>query len=293
MTPFLDRALAASAPAIWGSSYIVATEFLPADYPLTVSALRALPAGLLLMALVRQLPPRALLWRIVVLGAPNFALFWSMLFYAAYNLPGGVAATLGAVQPLIVLVLSKFALGAPIERAGVIAAVAGVGGVALLVLGPAAELDPIGVLAALAGAASMASGVVLTRKWAPSVTPLAFTAWQLTAGGVLLAPLALVFEPPLPPVTGDFLIGMAWLSLVGAALTFFFWVRGIVRLGPQSVIVFGFLSPLSAVLLGWLFLGETLSPAQSVGALFVIASISLGQASPTVSKCSSMKRRSA
>ena len=51
-----DFLLTAAAPTIWGTTYIVTTEMLPAGYPLTVSLLRALPAGLLLLALVRKLP---------------------------------------------------------------------------------------------------------------------------------------------------------------------------------------------------------------------------------------------
>lgn len=48
--------LTAIAPAIWGSTYLVTTEFLPAGYPVTVAMLRALPAGLLLLLVVRQMP---------------------------------------------------------------------------------------------------------------------------------------------------------------------------------------------------------------------------------------------
>ena len=104
-----DLLLTALAPAIWGSSYIVATELLPHGYPLTVSLLRALPAGLILLLVVRQLPQSGWWGKVLILGALNFAIFWSMLFLAAYRLPGGVAATLGAVQPLFVLFLARFA----------------------------------------------------------------------------------------------------------------------------------------------------------------------------------------
>src|SRR5690606_19289172 len=86
-----DLLLTAIAPAIWGSTYIVTTEFLP-DFPaLTVAMLRALPAGLLLLLLVRQLPAGIWWARIFVLGALNFSIFWWMLFVSAYRLPGGVA----------------------------------------------------------------------------------------------------------------------------------------------------------------------------------------------------------
>lgn len=279
-----DLFLTGIAPVIWGSSYIVATEMLPRGYPLTVSLLRALPAGLILLLVVRQLPPAGWRGRVLILGALNFAVFWSMLFVAAYRLPGGVAATLGAVQPLLVLFLARFALGNTITVLGIIAALSGLIGVAMLVLGPTASLDPIGIIAALLGAASMAAGTVLTRKWQPPVSPLTFTAWQLTAGGLLLIPVAQIVEPGFPMPTLTNLAGLIWLGLIGAALTYYLWFRGIARLGPTTVTSFGFLSPTSAVLLGWFVLGEALSALQITGVVVVLISIWLGQraaATPT------------
>jgi len=276
MTRKTDLMLTALAPAIWGSSYIVTTELLPDGYPLTVAALRALPAGLLLLVLVRQLPPVAWLGRLFILGALNFTLFWAALFVAAYQLPGGVAATLGAIQPLIVLLLAHRLLGAALSPMSLTAALTGILGVALLILGPDARLNTLGVLAALGGAGSMALGVVLTRKWQPPVPPLTFTAWQLTAGGLLLVPLALVFEPAFPVPDAKAIAGLVWLGLIGAALTYYLWFRGIARLGPEAITGLGFLSPLSAVILGWLVLGQGLSPLQSLGALIVLGSVWAG-----------------
>ncbi|MDQ0314161.1 EamA family transporter [Amorphus orientalis] len=276
MSRSLDALLAASAPAIWGTSYIVTTEMLPPDYPLTVAVLRALPAGLILMVATRSLPPRTWIGKLLILGALNFSVFWSLLFLAAYRLPGGVAATLGAVQPLVVLLLARMVLGTRLTLAGLAAATAGIGGVALLVLGPSASLDTIGVLAALGGAVSMASGVILTRKWKPPVSALTFVAWQLTAGGLLLLPVAAAVEPPLPELSTLNMAGFVWLGLIGAALTYFFWFRGIERLGPAAVTSFGFLSPLTAMLLDWAVLGNAFTPVQALGAVIVLGCVWIG-----------------
>ena len=278
MTRTTDTWLAATSPAIWGSTYIVTTLMLPDGYPLTIAMLRALPAGLILLVLVRQLPPVEWLGKVMILGALNFTIFWALLFVAAYRLPGGVAATLGAVQPLVVLALSSLLLGVVTGWRSVVAALAGLVGVGLLVLGPKASLDLIGVGAALGGALSMAAGVVLTRKWQPPVPPLVFTAWQLTAGGLLLLPLSLMIEPgfPFADLTRQNLLGLIWLGLFGAALTYFFWFRGIARLGPTSLTMLGFLSPVTAVFLGWAILGQSLSLIQSIGTIIILASIRLG-----------------
>lgn len=272
-----DIILTALAPAIWGSTYLVTTQMLPAGYPVTLAVLRALPAGLLLLALTRCLPPRAWLGRTLLLGALNFAVFWSLLFVAAYRLPGGVAATLGSLQALMVIVMARGWLGTRIRTGAVAAAVAGVFGVALLLLGPEAGLDPVGIAAGLGGAASMAAGTVLSRKWQPPVSALSFTAWQLTAGGLLLVPVAVVFEPAFPALTPLNLAGLAWLGLIGAALTYWLWFRGLSRLEPGAASMLGMMSPVTAVGLGWLWLGQALTPLQMGGAVIVLASVWLGQ----------------
>jgi len=272
-----DLLLTALAPAIWGSTYVVTTLMLPADYPLTVAMLRALPAGILLLLAVRQLPHGIWWLRALILGALNFSVFWALLFVAAYRLPGGVAATLGALQPLGVILLARALLGSPIRSLSVVAAITGLAGVALLVLTPRAALDPVGIAAGLASAASMALGTVLSRRWQPPVSALTFTSWQLTAGGILLLPVALLAEPALPPLTALNVTGLAYLGLIGAALTYVLWFRGVSRLEPAVVSSLGFLSPISAVLLGWGVLGQSLSAAQMAGMAIVVASVWLSQ----------------
>lgn len=274
-----DVLMTAVAPAIWGSTYFVTTSFLPPGYPLTIALLRALPAGLLLLLIVRKLPTGIWWGRAFILGALNFSFFWAMLFVSAYRLPGGVAATVGAVQPLIVIALSRLFLGKSIRFLTVIAGLMGMAGVALLVLTPRAALDPLGVAAGLAGAVSMAFGTVLTRHWQPPVSSLTFTAWQLTAGGILLVPVALFLEPALPVPTTANIIGIAYLGLIGAALTYLLWFRGLSRIEPSAAASLGFLSPVVATLLGWLALGQSLTPTQLAGFAMVLLSVWLSQRS--------------
>ncbi|WP_064707682.1 EamA family transporter [Rhizobium bangladeshense] len=272
-----DVLTTAVAPAIWGSTYFVTTSFLPQGYPLTVALLRALPAGLLLLLIVRKLPTGVWWGRAFILGALNFSFFWAMLFVSAYRLPGGVAATVGAVQPLIVIALSRVFLGKPIQPLAVVAGFVGMVGVGLLVLTPKAALDSIGVAAGLAGAVSMAFGTVLARRWAPPVSNLTFTAWQLTAGGILLVPFALLLEPALPMPTVANLAGIAYLGLIGAAFTYLLWFRGLSRIEPSAISSLGFLSPVVATLLGWLALSQSLTPVQIAGFAMVLAGVWLSQ----------------
>lgn len=156
----------------------------------------------------------------------------------------------------------------------VAAGVAGMIGVALIVLRAAGGLDAIGVAAALMGAVSMALGVVWTKAWASEHPPLVVTAWQLVAGGVVLAALTAAFEPlPEQPPTLTNIAGYAYLTLIGTALAYALWFRGIAALPTRVPAFLGLLSPVVALATGGLVAHETLTLAQAGGVALVFASV--------------------
>lgn len=268
-----DIMLTAVAPAIWGSTYIVTSQLLPPDRPFTAALIRCLPAGLLLLLMTRRLPARADWWRLLVLGALNIGLFQALLFVAAYRLPGGLAAVLGAIQPLLVMVLAWAVDGRAPAQITLWAAVAGVVGMAVLLLSPQTRIEPIGVAAALAGAGCMAAGVWLTRRWQLRLPVLALTGWQLAIGGLMLAPAAWLFDAPLPSLGLTQGLAYAYLSLAGALLAYALWFRGIARLPTVAVASLGLLSPLTAVVLGWVILSQSISGIALAGLVVVLGSV--------------------
>ncbi|MFZ3153952.1 DMT family transporter [Pseudomonas sp.] len=270
---WLDGLITALAPAIWGSTYIVTSEILPPDRPFTAALLRALPAGLLLVLYSRYLPKRGEWPRLLVLAALNIGLFQALLFVAAYRLPGGLAAVVGAIQPLLVMGLVWSMDQQRPASVAVVASVVGIAGMAALLLAPGASWDPIGIAAAFVGTACMASGTYLTRRWRPTVPLLAFTGWQLLIGGLFLLPVAWLIDPPLPQLSPLQWLGYAYLSLFGALLAYVLWFRGIARLAPVAVSSLGLLSPLVAVLLGWALLGQSITGVALLGLIAVLGSI--------------------
>ncbi len=275
-----DSAVTALAPVIWGSTYLVTTQLLPPDRPLLAAVVRALPAGLVLLLFGRILPTGVWWWRALVLGTLNIGAFFFLLFVAAYHLPGGVAALVGSVQPVIVLVLAALLLGDRVRLPHVLACLAASVGVALLVLRSNVQLDLVGVLAALGGAVCMASGIVLTKRWQRPVNVLLFTGWQLTAGGIVLLPALFLLEGLPSTITGTNVLGFGYLVVLGSLLAYSVWFRGTDRVPAIGLSFLGFFSPVVATGLGWFFLGQTLSPWQLLGAAVLIGAILLVQLTP-------------
>lgn len=265
--------LTAVAPAIWGSTYIVTSELLPPDRPFTAALIRVLPAGLLLLLFTRRFPARQDWWRVAVLSALNIGVFQALLFVAAYRLPGGLAAVLGAIQPLLVMVL-VWAVDRRAPRLATLwSAIIGVVGMAILLLSPQTTVEPLGIAAALLGAACMATGVWLTRRWQLDLPVLPMTGWQLLIGGLMLAPVAWVADAPLPALTLSQYAAYIYLCLAGAVISYGLWFRGITRLPTIAVASLGLLSPLTAVVLGWVLLSQSMTGTAFLGLAIVLASV--------------------
>ncbi|MDJ0316403.1 EamA family transporter [Arthrobacter antibioticus] len=272
------------APILWGTTYLTTTLLLPEGRPLLAGVLRALPAGLLLLALARRLPQGSWWWKSWILGMLNIGMFFALLFVAAYRLPGGVAAIVGGIQPLLVALLASRVLHEKLTPRRLVAGATGVFGVALIVLQSQVRLDGLGLAAAVGGTASMAAGTVLAKKWGqPSSrsgqpeSALTTTAWQLLAGGISLTLLMLAYEGlPTQPLSVPNMIGYLYLTLMGTALAYFCWFRGLSKLPAGSAAFLGLLSPVVAIVLGWLLVGQSLNLWQILGILVVLVSIVAG-----------------
>ena len=112
----------------------------------------------------------------------------------------------------------------------------------------------------------MATGVVLSKRWVSPAPLLATTAWQLVAGGLLLVPVALLVEGPLPAtLSTSNKVGYGYLTIIGAALAYPLFFMGLRALSATSVTFLGLLSPVVATALGWLVLDQELTTAQALG----------------------------
>ncbi len=286
----------ALAPVAWGANYYVTHRYLPAGAPLWGAALRALPAGLLLLAAARRLPRGAWWWRSAVLGALNTAAFFVLVYLASQWLPAGTAAMVMALSPLALMLCAWLLVGERPLPAQLLGGAVGVGGVVLMLAGDpgpaggtggASGTDGLpGLLASLGALLASSVGYVLAKRWAAPAdgggTPgvLASTAWQLTLGGLLLLPVAALAEGPPPALDGGALAAFGYTSLVATALAFLVWFTGLRRLPAATVGLIGLLNPVTGVLLGTALDGEPLGPARLGGITLVAAGVLLGRPRP-------------
>ncbi len=266
----------AVAPVAWGSTYFVTRQFLPADVPLWGAVLRALPAGIIVLIVARQVPRGAWWWKSFVLGALNVGAFFPLVYVASQLLPSGVAATTMATSAGVLMLLAWPILGDRPARGSLVAAAVGFAGVCLLLLDGGPVVSPWGIAASFGAMAMSSLGYLLTTRWASREPVVAVTAWQLLGGGLLVVPFALAVEGAPPALDLSTLAGFAYVTVVATALAFVCWFAGLRHLPAATVGVVGLLNPVTGVVLGTLLAGELFGPRQGFGTALVLGGVLLG-----------------
>jgi probable blue pigment (indigoidine) exporter len=269
--------ITAIAPVAWGATYFVTHRFLPADYPLYGAAIRALPAGLLLLLVCRKLPHGSWWWKSLVLGTLNMGAFFALVYLAAQTLPTSIASTIMAAAPVVMMLIAWAALAERPQTMHVAGAGIGIGGVCLMLLDGAVAVDAWGVFASITAMVMSSFGYVFTKKWSADIDVFSLTSWQLIAGGVVLMPVAVAMEGPPPTLDGRAIVGFGYVTVIATALAFTVWFTGLRHLSAVTVGLIGLLNPITGVLLGTMIAGETLAVQQICGLVLVFLGILLGQ----------------
>lgn len=271
--------ITAVAPLAWGTTYLTTESLLPPDRPLFSALARALPAGLVLLLVVRRLPRGAWWWRAAVLGTCNIGLFFPLIFLAAYHLPGGLAATVQAASPLAVMGLAFLLLRERATAARVGAALVGLVGVGLLVLQSPDGVTLLGLAGAFGSVLVSGLGFVLVKRWPrpADVSMLTLVSWQLVVGGLLLLPLALLVEGPPPSIDLPAAAGYLWIGVAGTIVAYCCWFHGLSRMPAGAVSLVGLLNPVTGTVLGVALAGETFGWPQAIGTALVLGGVLAGQ----------------
>ncbi|GAA4172999.1 DMT family transporter [Gryllotalpicola koreensis] len=264
--------VAAIAPIAWGSTYFVTREFLPPD-PLWGAAIRALPAGLVLLAFVRRMPHGSWWWKSAVLGILNVGAFFVLVYAAAQLLPTSLASTIMASSPVALALIAWLIVGERPSGVRLAGAVVGVAGVCVMLWGGRMPVSGTGVAASVAAMLMSSFGFILGKRWNDEVGLLASTSWQLTAGGLMLLPAAAIVEGPPPAVDARALAGYAYVTVIATAVAYVAWFAALRHLRGDAVGLAGLLNPVTGVLLGVFLAGDALGVRQLLGLALVLGGI--------------------
>lgn len=267
--------------AIWGGSFYFVAIALPTFQPLTIVFLRcALGAlGILIaLAMLRQPIPlhKKALIAFVGMGLLNNVLPQTLIAWAQQSLPSGYASILNATTPFFTVLIMHAATtderASPQKLVGVLI---GLGGVATMIGLDilARQSAPLLPQLAILGAAFCygLSSLWGRRMLGLGIPPFAAAAGQLIAASVILLPLAMVFEQPFsgPAASAAQWTAIIGLGLVCTSLAYMIFFRILSTAGGTNLSLVTLLIPVSAILLGVLFLGETLLPRHIAGFVMI------------------------
>ena len=279
----------ASLVLFWGSAFAVVKVGLGYSPPLLFAGLRSLTGGLamVLAAVIWGGNPKLRRdWPVfLLLTLFNVALFIGLQTYAIVYLPSGSAAVLVYLQPILVGLLAWPILGESLTAAQVVGLLLGFSGIVAVSAGSfsgsVGALSPLGVTLGAISALCWALGTVFFKKYEARVSTLWAVALPFVAGGVMLTAVGLFVED-WGSITwnGTFVSSMLYSGVIGISLAWVIWFA-LVRAGEASrVASYIFFVPLTAVLIGVLFLDEPLGYTLLVGAAFVVSGIYLVNRQP-------------
>lgn len=269
---------------VWGSTYLAiryAVETIP---PLVAAGVRHTMAGgvLLAWACLRGYRPRREHWIAgIVVGALFFLVGHGTLHWAEQHVASGLAALLIATEPMFILVLAWATGQQRISRTSALGLGVGIVGVAILTGVELSTKDAslLGLLAVLLGSLSWSAGVVISPKLKLPTDALARTAVPLVCGAAMLLATA--------GVTGEFqnlhwsavslksILGLGYLITFGSIVAFTAYTWLLQRCPPTVVATHTYANPVVAVLLGWLFASEPLTPRVGLASVAILGAIML------------------
>jgi drug/metabolite transporter (DMT)-like permease len=271
---------------IWGTTWIFIKIGLADLPPITFAAARFLLAVLILLPVIwiRRLPwPRSAAdWKLIALtGFLQFSLNYSSVFWAEQHITSGLAAVLQAMITVFGLLLAWIFLPAEkITRVKIFAVFLGIIGVAVIFIEQLrieSVMAFLGCVAIVVGAYCAAQASILIKARGSSLHPASLVCAQMICG--LPAVLLYAFIAEGNPLTFNWTwkaIGcVLYLTILGTIAAFWLYYWLLSRIESTKAMMISLVTPLIAVLIGAIFLGERLPPQTLFGGVLIISSVGL------------------
>jgi len=264
---------------LWGGSFFFARIAVHSIPPITLALARFVIAALALHIFIagrfdiyRELRTR---WpAFLLLGLINNAIPHTLIFAGQTEIGAGLASILNATTPIWTVIIAHV-LTADERLTGrkIAGTITGLLGTILLFsphIGDKAGAPLWAISLPLIAAVSYGFAAIFSRRFKGVAAPVT-AAGQLTASTLIMLPLSLVVDQPWtltpPPITA--VLAVLALAVVSTAFAYILFFRLVATAGATNASLVTLLVPPSAVVLGMLFLGETLEPAEWVGMLVI------------------------
>jgi drug/metabolite transporter (DMT)-like permease len=269
---------------LWGGSFFfngVALKELP---PLTLVFLRVALAALILLPVLRAYRigfPRGFSgWQpFFGIALLNNVLPFSLIVMGQTYIPSGLASILNATTPVFTVLVMAASGDEKLLMRRVAGVLAGLIGVIIL---HGQDLDfansqGIGILLCLAAAVCYGLSALYARRRLSNSPPLATATFQLLASSLMMAIVAATVERPwqLPMPGATTWLAMAGLAGLSTALAYIVFFQILRRSGSSNVMLVTLLIPVTALLLGYLVLGESISGREITGAIVISSALLL------------------
>ena len=271
---------------IWGTTWIFIKIGLDDLPPITFAAARFLLAVAILFFVIRiqkiPLPKTAKEWRLIALtGVLQFSINYSLVFWSEQHITSGLAAVLQAMITVFGLILAWFFLpNERITKLKIFAVGMGIVGVAVIFIDQLkvqSVLAFVGSVGVVIGAYAATQASILIKARGGAIHPAALVFCQMICGLPAIIIYSLIAEGnPLAFNWTWKVIGcILYLTIAGtiAAFWLYYWLLG--RIESTKAMMISLVTPLIAVIIGAIVLGETLPPQTGIGGLLIIASIGL------------------
>lgn len=257
--------------ALWGGSFFfvgVAVKALP---PFTIVALRvglaAIALNLIVWGAGSRMPKDWGTWKaFFAMGLLNNMIPFCLIVWGQTHIASGLAAIFNATTPLFtVLVAHMFTKDEKITTGRIGGILVGFTGVAVIIgLDSLSGLgtNTMSQLAVIGAALSYALAGVYGRRFKNmGVAPMVTAAGQVTASSLILIPLAITLDMPWTLTMPGWGVWSAvvCLALVSTALAYIIYFHILATAGATNLLLVTFLIPVSAILLGAVFLDEQLA----------------------------------
>ena len=265
---------------LWGGSFfffkVLVSELPPFTIVLGRVGIAAVALNLLLFARRDPMPTSPQLWgAFLVMGLLNNVVPFTLIVFGETRISSGLASILNATTPIFT-VLAAHALtdNERLSWAKGLGVVFGFLGVAVLIgpdaLSRIAGGDILGQLSCIAAALVYALAGIYGRRFR-GIAPLKIATGQVTASTLVLLPIAVLVDRPwlLPVPSPQIWAALLGLALLSTALAYMIYFRILAVAGATNLLLVTFLLPISALFLGAVVLGETIT-SKSLGGLALI-----------------------